>query len=235
MKPVKMRLVDHMYELRNRVIYCATFFVLAFGFGWFVAPYFQDVLLQPLMLIWADGMLLYTSITDGVMVRLNLSMIIALVLICPFVIYQIWQFITPGISKTEGRALIPFVIASPIFFIIGAAFVYFFLMPLMFKFFISFSDANNISLLPSIASYIKLTLGFIKTFGIAFQFPIIMVILNRIGIVSRKSFVKSRRYAYVGIVIIAAILTPPDVISQIALSIPMILLFEGAVLMMKKD
>jgi sec-independent protein translocase protein TatC len=151
--------------------------------------------------------------------------------------WHIWAYMAPGLHKNEKQLLLPIFIISPLLFIIGAGFAFYVLLPFVFKFFLELNQSTDVPtiLMPTITGYLSFAIGMLKVFGIAFQLPLILVLLNRIGVLPKQVAIKSRRYVFVGIFVVAAVLTPPDVVSQILLAIPMILLFECSLLFMKQD
>lgn len=233
----KMTLVQHFSELRRRILWVALAFLGALLVGWYVAPFVQEFLTRPLLDIWADGTLLYTGLTDGLMIRFSMATLFALVCVLPIALWQFWAFIEPALKKNERKLIWPVLVMSPILFVIGASFAFYILFPIVFKFFIELNQDVSVpsTLLPVARDYLRFAIGMLKIFGVAFQLPLIMVLLNRIGFLKRELVLKMRRYAIVFIVIIAAILTPPDVVSQILLAVPMWLLFEISILFMRKD
>lgn len=232
----KMTIMQHFSELRRRILWTVLFFLIAFGLGWFVAPFIQEFLTAPLLSVWDDAQLIYTGITDGLMIDLSLAMLVAIMFTTPFALYQIWVFVAPGLHKNERSFVLPIFIASPILFLCGAAFAFYILFPIVFKFFIELNESAPVPaiIMPAARDYLSFAIGMLKVFGIAFQLPLIMVLLNRAGILSRARVVAMRRYAIIVIVIAAAVLTPPDVVSQILLALPMWALFEVSILFMKK-
>lgn len=232
----KMTMMQHFAELRRRVLWTVGFFVLTFGLGWLVAPYIQEFLTSPLIAVWDDARMLYTGITDGLMITLSLALLVAIMLTIPFALYQTWAFVAPGLHQNERRFVLPIFILSPLLFITGAAFAFYVLFPTVFRFFMNLNEMAPVPaiIMPAVRDYLGFTIGLLKVFGIAFQLPLVMVLLNRIGVLSRDSAVKMRRYAIVIIAVVAAILTPPDVLSQILLALPMWALFEISILFMKK-
>lgn len=230
--------MQHFAELRRRILWIAIFFVVFFGVGWFLVPDLQLFLTQPLLNAWPDGKLIYTGLPDGIMIEFSLSTLFALVLTIPFALYQIWAFVAPGLHKKEKQMILPIILISPILFLIGAAFAFYVLFPPTFKYFIQVNQSAPIPnvVMPSVIQYLKLTIQFLKIFGLSFQLPLIMVLLNKLGVLSRKFVIKSRRYAIVIIFIVAAILTPTvDMLSQCLLALPLCALFEIAILFMKKE
>ena len=233
----KMTMMQHFSELRRRILWCACVFAIAFIGGWYLSPFIQNVLTQPLLSVWPDGLFLYTGLSDGLMVRLSLSGLFALFVIIPVVLWHVWAFVKPGLKKSEQKFIFPVLIMSPILFVAGAAFAFYFLLPIVFRFFVDLNQTADVPnvLLPAVRDYLRFAIGLLKVFGIAFQLPLVLVLLNRIGVLKKLLVVKFRRYAIVLIVLFAAILTPPDVVSQLLLAIPMWLLFEFSILFMRQD
>lgn len=232
----KMTLMQHFAELRRRVLWTLAFFIVAFGAGWFVAPYIQEFLTAPLIDVWDDAQLLYTGITDGLMINLSLSLLVAVMMTTPFALYQIWAFVAPGLHKKERDFVVPIFVISPILFLVGAAFAFYVLFPTVFGFFIELNESAPVPaiIMPAARDYLIFAIRLLKVFGIAFQLPLVMVLLNRAGVLARERVIAMRRYAIIFIVIAAAVLTPPDVVSQILLAVPMWALFEISILFMKK-
>lgn len=231
-----MTLLQHFSELRRRILWVALIFVLALIGGWYVSPYMQEFLVAPLLSVWPDGALLYMGLADGLMIRFSLSLLFAMLVIMPVGLWHIWAFVAPGLKKNERQFIWPVLILSPILFLLGAGFAFYFLFPIVFKFFVELNQDTSVPnlLLPAARDYLSFAIGMLKVFGIAFQLPLVMVLLNRLGILPRASVIKMRRYALVFIVIVAAILTPPDVVSQILLALPLWFLFEASILFMRR-
>ena len=232
----KMTLMEHFSELRRRFLWCVFIFLCAFVFGWYISPWCQEFLTTPLLKIWG-GVLLYNGITDGLMIRLSLSLAVAMLISLPTVLWHIWAFVEPGLKKKEKNFIWPMLIASPLLFLTGAAFAFYVLFPFVFGFFIELNQSSPVPavVLPAMRDYLTFSIGLLKVFGIAFQLPIVMILLNRIGVLKRSVVISMRRYAIIFVVIIAAVLTPPDVVSQILLALPMYALFELSILFMRKD
>lgn len=233
----KMTMMQHFSELRSRILWCVLIFFCAFVAGWYLSPCVQRILTQPLLNVWSDGMLLYTGLSDGLMVRLSLAGLFALVVILPVVLWHVWAFVSPGLKQTEKKVIFPILIMSPILFVLGAGFAFYCLLPIVFKFFVDLNQVATVPnlLLPDVRDYLRFAIGLLKVFGVAFQLPLVLVLLNRIGVLKKSTIVKFRRYVIVIIVLIAAVLTPPDVVSQILLAMPMYLLFEASILFMRHD
>ena len=208
-----MTLMQHFSEMRRRILWCVLIFGLSFVLGWYISPLLQNCLTQPLLSVWPDGALLYTGLTDGLMIRLSLSALFALIILMPVLLWHIWAFVSPGLKKTERNFIWPILILSPILFLMGASFAFYFLFPIAFKFFVELNQTTNVPsmLLPVARDYLRFAIGMLKIFGVAFQLPLIMVLMNRLGVLKRALVVKSRRYAIVFIVIVAAVLTPSPI------------------------
>ena len=233
----KMTLSQHFVELRSRILWTFAFFAVSLILGWYLSPVMQEFLTAPLLNVWSDGAFLYTGVADGLMIRFSLSVLFALFLVTPFALWQIWAFVAPGLHKKEKNIVWPIMICSPVLFLAGVAFAFYVLFPFVFSFFIELNQSAPIPsvILPVAKDYLSFSIGLLKLFGLAFQLPLVMILLNRIGVLSKTRVVKMRRYAIVFIVIIAAVLTPPDVVSQILLALPMWGLFEISILFMKSD
>ena len=232
-----MTLVQHFSELRRRILWVALIFVFALIAGWYVSPCMQEFLVAPLLSVWPDGALLYTGLSDGLMIRFSLSLLFAMLVIMPVGLWHMWAFVAPGLKKNERKFIWPVLILSPILFLLGAGFAFYFLFPIVFKFFVELNQGATVPnlLLPAARDYLAFAIGMLKVFGIAFQLPLGMVLLNRLGVLPRTSVIKMRRYALVFIVIVAAVLTPPDVVSQILLALPLWFLFEASILFMRRN
>lgn len=233
----KMTLLQHFSELRRRVLWVALIFCLSAVVGWYVAPWVQMFLTEPLLNVWNDGTLLYTGLADGLMIRISLAVLFALIIVMPVGLWHLWAFVAPGLKNGEKKFIWPILIMSPILFLLGAAFAFWFLFPIAFKFFVDLNAASPVPsvLLPAARDYLRFAIGLLKVFGVAFQLPLVLVLLNRIGVLSREFASKMRRYAIVLIIVVAAVLTPPDVVSQLLLAVPMWLLFEISILFMRRD
>ena len=233
----KMTLMQHFSEMRRRILWCVLIFCLSFVFGWYISPLLQNCLTQPLLSVWPDGTLLYTGLTDGLMIRLSLSVLFSLIVLMPVLLWHIWAFVSPGLHKTERNFIWPILVLSPVLFLMGASFAFYFLFPIAFKFFVELNQTTDVPsmLLPVARDYLRFAISMLKIFGVAFQLPLIMVLMNRLGVLKRSLVIKSRRYAIVFIVIVAAVLTPPDVVSQVLLALPLWLLFEFSILFMRRD
>ena len=234
---MKMTLMQHFAELRRRILWCALIFIFAFCLGWVVSPYVELFLTRPLLNVWADAALLYTGISDGLMIQFSLATLVALVITVPVLLWHVWAYVAPGLHKNEKQFLVPIFLLSPILFVMGAAFAFYILFPFVFKFFLELNESMYVPtvLMPAVTGYLAFSIGLLKVFGIAFQLPLVLVCLNRVGVLSKESVIKSRRYVIIAVFIVAAMLTPPDIVSQVLLALPMLFLFEISILFMKRD
>jgi sec-independent protein translocase protein TatC len=227
----KAPLLDHLIELRKRLIYC----IYALFLTGAVCYYFSDKLLaflvEPLRAGYGNdtGKLVYTKLYEAFFVQVKVALFGAFFFSFPVIANQLWAFVAPGLYAKEKKALLPFLLATPILFIMGASLAYYVVMPTAFHFFLGFQgDQGGVKLeaLPSVDSYLTLVMQFILAFGISFLMPVLIMLLNRAGIVSRAQLIAVRRYMIVAAVIVAAVLTPPDVVSQLMLAIPLVMLYE---------
>ena len=232
-----MTLMQHFSELKRRVLWTFFLFFLSFVVGWYVAPYVQEFLTRPLLSVWGEGVLLYSGLADGLMIQLSLAVLVAIFIVTPVVLWHVWGFVSPGLKKNEQKFIWPVLVLSPMLFFVGMAFVFYFLFRVVLRFFIELNQNSPVPsmLLPDARDYLQFSIGMLKVFGVAFQLPLVLVLLNRIGILSRASAIKMRRYAIVLIVVVAAVLTPPDVVSQMLLALPLWALFELSILFMRRD
>lgn len=230
----------HFSELRKRLWISLVFFILSMIFCYYFIEDIFNVLIYPLdramSVIGGTKRMIFTNLTEGFIVYLKLAGFGGIVLSFPVWIWQLWKFISPALYKREKRKVLPFLIISPFLFITGALFVYFLIVPLAWQFLIGFQSQTTlmpIELEARISDYLSLITSLIIVFGFCFQLPVILVLLMRFKIINVSSLVKFRKFVIVGIFIIAAFVTPPDVISQIALAIPLLLMYEIAILIEK--
>ena len=224
-------LMDHLVELRRRLIWSAVALLLCFGGCFYFADRIFAFLAQPLVEAFGPGQgkLVYTKLYEAFFVEVRVAFFAAFFLAFPIIANQIWAFVAPGLYSKEKRAFLPFLIATPVLFLTGGALAYYVVMPTAFTFFLGYQgDIGGIEqqALPSIGEYLSLVMHFILAFGIAFLLPVLLMLLERAGIVTREQLVRGRRYAILVAFIIAAVATPPDILSQFMLAVPLILLYE---------
>jgi sec-independent protein translocase protein TatC len=230
-------LLDHLIELRQRLIYCVIGFVIALIACFFVAQDIFNLLLWPYR--WALGddtnvRLIYTAPQEYFFTQLKIAMFGGLFIAFPLIAIQIYKFVAPGLYRNERDAFRPYLIATPVLFLLGGALVFFLVMPVALRFFASFQQSGGegqaiIELLPRVSEYLSLIMTLILAFGICFQLPIILTLLGQIGVLSSEQLRSGRKFAIVGVFVIAAIFTPPDPFSQIGLALPLLGLYELAV------
>jgi sec-independent protein translocase protein TatC len=230
----KAPLLDHLIELRKRLTYSILAFFAAFIVCYIFARPIYAFLTQPLAnaLAGKPGRhLIFTALYETFFTYVKVGMFGGICLAFPIIAAQLWLFIAPGLYKHERRAFLPFLMATPVLFVTGAAFVYYVMMPLAIRFFLSFETPGGHGTLPieldaKVSEYLDLVMTLIFAFGLCFQLPVLVSLLGRVGIVTSAQLRSLRRYAILGIVVVAAIVTPPDAISMISLAVPLVLLYE---------
>ncbi|HUD27609.1 MAG TPA: twin-arginine translocase subunit TatC [Novosphingobium sp.] len=230
-------LLEHLVELRGRLLRAFLAFAVAFGVCFYFSGDIFAFLVRPLTEAFppGQGKLIYTKLYEAFFVEVKIAMFAAFFVSFPVIANQIWAFIAPGLYAKEKRAFLPFLVATPVLFTMGAALAYYVVMPTAFHFFLGFEGQKGglkLEALPGTGDYLALVMQFILAFGISFLLPVLLMLLNRAGIVTRQQCVAARRYAIVGVFIVAAVATPPDVISQLLLAIPLLMLFEGTLVLM---
>ncbi|HXJ00092.1 MAG TPA: twin-arginine translocase subunit TatC [Micropepsaceae bacterium] len=237
----KAPLLEHLIELRNRIVRSVIAFLVCFIFCFaFSRPIFV-FLTQPIsdaLVGQPNRQMIFTALYEQFFTYVRIGMFGALCLAFPYMALQLWLFIAPGLYKHERRAFWPFLLATPVMFVLGAAFVYYLMLPRVIRFFVSEEIPASpgriaIQLAPRVGEYLSFVMTLIFAFGLCFELPVLLVLLGRVGIVSSKALAGARRYAVVGIVALAAVVTPPDVFSQLSLAIPMVGLYEVSIICVK--
>jgi len=236
----KMPLLDHIIELRNRMLWCVGALIVIFLITFILAATdIYNFLVQPLADILLqkgaerEARMIFTDLTEFFFTKVKVSFFFAAFICCPLFLAQFWMFVAPGLYKHEKSALGPFLAATPILFLTGAGLVYYLIMPMAWQFFLGFEQTGataegtlDIVLEPKVNEYLSLVMLLIFAFGLAFQLPVILALLARVGIASSAGLARFRRYAIVIVFVFAALFTPPDPISQLTLAVPIILLYE---------
>jgi sec-independent protein translocase protein TatC len=238
-----MPLLDHLIELRRRLMWSIAAFIICFVVCYYFSNRIYYFLAQPLADVLReqgnpDPHLIYTQLYEAFFTRIKVAFFGGAFLGFPIIAIQLWLFVAPGLYRSEKRALLPFLAATPILFLLGAALAYYFVFPFAWRFFASFQSQTGgggvpIELLPRVSEYLDLVMKLIFAFGITFQLPVALTLLAKVGIISSKGLKRYRRYAWVGMFVVAAILAPPDIITQTGLALPLIALYEISIVCAK--
>jgi sec-independent protein translocase protein TatC len=234
MNEKKLPLTGHLQELRKRLILS----FIAIGIGFILCFQFKEfifnILASPLIKVMpAGGSLIFISVAEAFFTYMKVAFIAGVILTSPFILYQIWAFVAPGLYQKEKKYVIPFVLGGSLFFAMGVLFAYFVAIPVGFKFLLGYAT-DFIKPMPSMKEYLSFSMKFLLAFGLVFEFPVVLVLLARIGIIDAKMLSRQRKYAILLVFILAAIVTPsPDLITQVLTAVPLIGLYELSILLCK--
>ncbi len=238
MEEYRAPLMEHLLEFRKRLMVVFVAWVIGFVIAYLMKTQTYGFLMQPLVEAYGDGgtqerRLIYTSLPETFFTYVKLSIFVGFVLAFPIIAQQFYGFVAPGLYKKEKRVVLPYLVLSPLLFFAGMALAYYYVFPLAWKFFIGFEQLSGQGDLPmavvleaKVSDYLALVMQMLIAFGLAFQLPVVLTLMARAGMVKAASLARTRKFALVGIVTVAAIFTPPDVISQVALAVPLMLLYE---------
>jgi len=226
-----MSILEHLEELRNRLLKIIVAAAIGFAACYWQAEYIFDFIMKPLVETLPEGTsLIFTNVTEGFFTYLKVGLLAGAFLMSPFILYQVWAFVSPGLYKKERTLLIPVAIISAMLFVGGACFGYFVVFPWGFKFLIGNYASDIIKPLPSIKEYLSLATKLLIAFGLIFELPLATLVLSRLGLVTHKMMIKYFRYALLGIFVVCAMLTPPDVVTQLMMAGPLIILYGISIL-----
>lgn len=236
-----MSLLEHLIELRQRLLVCLGVFVASAGIAYYFAEPIFAFLVMPLAKALNDSgthRLIYTGLSEAFVTYIKVALFTGAFFSFPFVAIQVWRFIAPGLYQHERKVFFKFILFTPLLFLTGASFAYFVIIPSAWRFFTQFESPGVAGSLPiqleaRLSEYLSMTLQLLFAFGICFLLPVLVLLLNRIGVLSIQLLTQSRRYAFLLILILSAVLTPPDVLSMIGLALPLYLLYEGSIVIVR--
>ena len=235
-----MKYLSHLKELRNRLLYCFFFLIASFIFFFYHASTLGEFLSQPLFRLlddFEDRRMIFTGLPEVFLSNLKISLFASFLITFPFLIIQAVLFVSPAMYKKEKRLFYPIFFLIPVLFFLGVMFAYFLLIPLIWEFFISFENffnsGLNLELESRYSEYMRLIMFLLLASGISFEFPILLIILTKLKILNVKMLKRNRKYFFIGIMIFSAIFTPPDIISQLGIAIPMIIFYEFSIVFIK--
>jgi len=231
----KAPLIEHLMELRERLIRALLAFLVMFLISFYFAKDIYNILVIPYTQVAGpEAKLIYTAPQEYFFTQMKVGLFAAAFLSCPVVFSQIYAFVAPGLYRHEKQVFLPYLVATPIFFALGALVVYFIVTPNLLRFFIGMQQANEpgraqIELLPRVSEYLSLIMTLVFAFGVVFQLPVVLTLLGQVGIITSQFLAEKRRYAIVLVFLVAAVLTPPDIFSMLALAVPGMLLYEASI------
>lgn len=230
MKDEKQPFFAHLKELRDRLVVSIIAVAVAFAITYFFKEKIFAFLMQPFIEVMpASSSFIFTAVTEAFLTYFKISLVAALFLAAPVILYEVWMFVAPGLYENEKRYVIPFIAFGSTFFTIGGLFCYYVVLPYIYRFFVSYAGPS-ITPMPSLKEYMNLSLKMLIIFGFIFQMPLVAYYLSKAGIIKYQMLRKKRRYAILGIVVVSAVITPPEVTSQLLMAVPMYGLFEISVL-----
>jgi len=237
----EMPLIMHLIELRRRLLYSLLAFAGAFAVCYYFSESIFAFLIKPLAQVFENKegrRLIYTGLTEAFVTYIKVAFFAALFISFPVLISQVWLFIAPGLYSQEKKVVLPFLFATPLLFIGGASFAYYCIIPPAWEFFLSFESPGIHGSLPiqlegRVAEYLSIVMQLVLAFGICFQLPVLLVLLARLGVITAEQLINARKYSFLGILILSALLTPPDVLSMLGLALPLYSLYELSILLIK--
>ncbi len=234
-----MPLLDHLIELRTRLMWSVVAFMVAFAVSYHFAGHIYNFLAQPLVSAMEargeQAHMIYTALFEAFLTQIKVALFTAAFVSFPIVAIQIWLFVAPGLYRSEKRVVLPFLVATPVLFLAGAALAYYVVFPMAWKFFLSFQSIGGagslqVTLQAKVSEYLSLVMKLVFAFGVAFELPVVLTLLAKVGIIDSADLKRFRRFAYVGMFGLAALITPPDAISMVSLALPLIVLYEISVI-----